>query len=89
MTLPILRPIFGLVLCLEVIWVFRCFAQIWAISKGGPGDATTTLPVYAYRVAQSLHRYDLGAAVSTVTVLLLLAVLVLYFRQMFRQEAEQ
>ncbi|WP_446037991.1 carbohydrate ABC transporter permease [Streptomyces sp. SID1121] len=87
-TLPILRPIFGLVLCLEVIWVFRCFAQIWAISKGGPGDATTTLPVYAYRVAQSLHRYDLGAAVSTVTVLLLLAVLVLYFRQMFRQEAE-
>ncbi|MFJ2647959.1 carbohydrate ABC transporter permease [Streptomyces sp. NPDC087420] len=87
-TLPLLRPIFGLVLCLEVIWVFRCFAQIWAISKGGPGDATTTLPVYAYRVAQSLHRYDLGAAVSTVTVLLLLAVLVLYFRQMFRQEAE-
>jgi N,N'-diacetylchitobiose transport system permease protein len=87
-TLPLLRPIFGLVLCLEVIWVFRCFAQIWAISKGGPGDATTTLPVYAYRVAQSLHRYDLGAAVSTVTVLLLVAVLVLYFRQMFRQEAE-
>jgi N,N'-diacetylchitobiose transport system permease protein len=87
-TLPMLRPLFGLVLCLEVIWVFRCFAQIWAISKGGPGDATTTLPVYAYRIAQSLHRYDLGAAASTITVLLLVAVLVVYFRQMFRQEAE-
>ncbi|MEU3187915.1 sugar ABC transporter permease [Streptomyces sp. NPDC006923] len=87
-TLPVLRPIFGLVLCLEVIWVFRCFAQIWAISKGGPGDATTTLPVYAYRIAQSLHRYDLGAAASTLTVLLLVAVLVVYFRQMFRQEGE-
>ncbi|MEV0037112.1 sugar ABC transporter permease [Streptomyces sp. NPDC050804] len=87
-TLPVLRPLFALVLCLEVIWVFRCFAQIWAISKGGPGDATTTLPVYAYRIAQSLHRYDLGAAASTITVLLLVAVLVVYFRQMFRQEAE-
>ncbi|MDX3854356.1 sugar ABC transporter permease [Streptomyces sp. AK02-01A] len=87
-TLPVLRPLFGLVLCLEVIWVFRCFAQIWAISKGGPGDATTTLPVYAYRIAQSLHRYDLGAAASTITVLLLVAVLVVYFRQMFRQEGE-
>lgn len=88
-TLPMLRPLFGLVLCLEVIWVFRCFAQIWAISKGGPGDATTTLPVYAYRVAQSLHRYDLSAAASTITVVLLVAVLVVYFRQMFRQEAEE
>ncbi|WP_405574483.1 sugar ABC transporter permease [Streptomyces sp. NBC_01167] len=87
-TLPVLRPVFGLVLCLEVIWVFRCFAQIWAVTKGGPGGATTTLPVYAYQVAQSLHRYDLGAAVATLTVLILLAALILYFRQMFRQEAE-
>ncbi|MCT4353499.1 sugar ABC transporter permease [Streptomyces sp. Je 1-79] len=88
-TLPLLRPIFGLVLCLEVIWVFRCFAQIWAVTRGGPGDATTTLPVYAYRVAQSLHRYDLGSAVSTLTVLLLVAVLIAYFRQLFRQEADR
>ncbi|MEV6781461.1 sugar ABC transporter permease [Streptomyces sp. NPDC051098] len=87
-TLPVLRPVFGLVLCLEVIWVFRCFAQIWAVTKGGPGGATTTLPVYAYQVAQSLHRYDLGAAAATLTVLILLAALILYFRQMFRQEAE-
>lgn len=88
-TLPILRPVFGLILCLEVIWVFRCFAQIWAVTKGGPGDATTTLPVYAYRIAQSLHRYDLGAAVSTLTVLLLVAVLIAYFRQLLRQEADR
>lgn len=87
-TLPVLRPVFGLILCLEVIWVFRCFAQIWAVTKGGPGGATTTLPVYAYQVAQSLHRYDLGAAVATLTVLMLVAALILYFRQMFKQEAE-
>ncbi|MFF9909487.1 carbohydrate ABC transporter permease [Streptomyces sp. NPDC013457] len=88
-TLPLLRPLFGLVLCLEVIWVFRCFAQIWAVTRGGPGDATTTLPVYAYRIAQSLHRYDLGSAVSTLTVLLLVAVLIAYFRQLLRQEADR
>ncbi|MET9426438.1 sugar ABC transporter permease [Streptomyces sp. NPDC003036] len=87
-TLPLLRPVFGLLLSLEVIWVFRCFAQIWAVTGGGPGGATTTLPVYAYQVARSLHRYDLGAAAATLTVLILIAVLILYFRQMFRQEAE-
>ncbi|WP_299532120.1 carbohydrate ABC transporter permease [uncultured Streptomyces sp.] len=87
-TLPVLKPVFGLVLSLEVIWVFRCFAQIWAVTGGGPGGATTTLPVYSYQVAQSLHRYDLGAAVATLTVLILIGALILYFRQMFRQEAE-
>ncbi|WP_169987732.1 MULTISPECIES: carbohydrate ABC transporter permease [unclassified Microbispora] len=85
-TFPILRPLFGLITSLEVIWVLTCFAQIWAISKGGPGGATATLPVYAFQIAQSLHRYDLGSAVSTLTVLMLLAVLVVHLRRMFREE---
>ena len=58
-----------------MIWVGKAFAQIWVISEGGPGRATTTLPVYAYQVAQSLHRYDLGAVVSMLTVLLLVLAL--------------
>ncbi|WP_232828532.1 carbohydrate ABC transporter permease [Kribbella monticola] len=87
-TFPILRPMFGLILCLEVIWVFKSFVQIWAISQGGPGNATLTLPVYAYQIAQSLNRYDLGAAISMVTVLILAVVLFAYFRQMFKEEGE-
>jgi N,N'-diacetylchitobiose transport system permease protein len=87
-TFPILRPMFALILCLEVIWVFKSFVQIWAISQGGPGEATTTLPVYAFQVAQSLQKYDIGAAVSMITVLLLTLVLLAYFRQMFKQERE-
>jgi N,N'-diacetylchitobiose transport system permease protein len=86
-TFPVLRPMFGLVTCLEVIWVGKAFVQIWVISEGGPGRATTTLPVYAYQVAQSLHRYDLGAVVSMLMVLLLGLALLFYFRQMFREEA--
>lgn len=86
-TFPLLAPMFGLVTCLEVIWVGKAFVQIWVISEGGPGRATTTLPVYAYQIAQSLHRYDLGAVVSMLMVLLLALVLLFYFRYMFRQEA--
>ncbi len=87
-TFPLLRPLFGLVTSLEVIWTFKCFAQIWAISKGGPEGATTTLPVYAFQVAQSLHKYDLGSAISTLTVLFLVALLVVHLRGMLRQEGE-
>ncbi|MEU0601135.1 sugar ABC transporter permease [Streptomyces sp. NPDC006393] len=87
-TFPVIRPIVMLVLCLEVIWTFRAFVQIWVMTKGGPGDATTILPVYAVQTALSSQRYDLGSAASMVTVVLMSGVLVLYFRQMFRQEEE-
>ncbi|MGC5038132.1 carbohydrate ABC transporter permease [Streptomyces sp. DT190] len=87
-TLPMIRPIFMLVLALEVIWTFKAFVQIWVMTNGGPGEATTILPVYAVQTALSSQRYDLGSAASMVTVLLMAGVLVLYFRQLFRQEGE-
>ncbi|MGW3987973.1 carbohydrate ABC transporter permease [Streptomyces sp. NPDC004830] len=87
-TLPLIRPIFMLVLSLEVIWTFKAFVQIWVMTNGGPGDATTILPVYAVQTALSSQRYDLGSAASMVTVALMAGVLVLYFRQLFRQEGE-
>ncbi|PSK91888.1 carbohydrate ABC transporter membrane protein 1 (CUT1 family) [Haloactinopolyspora alba] len=87
-TLPMVRPIFMLVTSLEVIWTFKAFVQIWVMTQGGPDDATTILPVYAVQRALSSQQYDLGAAASMITVLLISGVLVFYFRQMFRQEAE-
>ncbi|MFI1753117.1 carbohydrate ABC transporter permease [Streptomyces sp. NPDC020571] len=88
-TFPLVRPIFMLVLSLEVIWTFKAFVQIWVMTRGGPGEATTILPVYAVQTALAHQRYDLGSAASMLTVLLMSGVLVLYFRQLFRQEGEQ
>lgn len=86
-TFPILRPLFALITSLEIIWVFKCFPQIWVLSQGGPDGATTTLPVYAFKVARVLHRYDLGSAVAMLTVLILAGALVANLRRMLRQEA--
>ncbi|MEV0588235.1 sugar ABC transporter permease [Nonomuraea sp. NPDC050310] len=88
-TFPVLRPLFALITSLEVIWVAKCFPQIWVLSQGGPDGATTTLPVYAFKVARVLHRYDLGSAVAMLTVLVLAAALVANLRRMLRQEAAQ
>ncbi|AKZ60046.1 hypothetical protein SAM23877_7001 [Streptomyces ambofaciens ATCC 23877] len=59
------------------------------MTRGGPGEATTILPVYAVQTALAGQRYDLGSAASMLTVLLMSGVLVVYFRQLFRQEGEQ
>ncbi|WP_433439397.1 carbohydrate ABC transporter permease [Nonomuraea sp. CA-141351] len=84
-TLPILRQLFALVASLEVIWVAKCFPQIWVLSEGGPDGATTTLPVYAFKIARVLHRYDLGSAVAMLTVVILAVALVSNLRRMVRQ----
>ncbi|MFI6321123.1 carbohydrate ABC transporter permease [Nonomuraea sp. NPDC050556] len=86
-TFPILRPLFALITTLEIIWVFKCFPQIWVLSQGGPDGATTTLPVYAFKVARVLHRYDMGSAVAMVTVLILAVALVSNLRRMRREGA--
>ncbi|NBE97463.1 sugar ABC transporter permease [Nonomuraea sp. KC401] len=83
-TVPMLRQLFALIISLEVIWVAKCFPQIWVLSQGGPDDATTTLPVYAFKVARVLHRYDLGSAVAMLTVVILAVALVSNLRRMVR-----
>ncbi|GAA3125482.1 sugar ABC transporter permease [Planomonospora alba] len=88
-TFPLLRPMFALITALEVIWVFKCFPQIWVLSQGGPDGATTTLPVYAFKIARTLHRYDLGSAVAMVTVVVLAAALVGNLRRMLAQEGAE
>ncbi|WSY16282.1 sugar ABC transporter permease [Embleya sp. NBC_00896] len=88
-TFPILRPIFALVTSLEVIWIFKSFAQIWAIAgENGPINEVRTLPVYAYQKGMVLKLFDMSGAISTITVLILVVMLVFYFRQMFKQERE-
>jgi N,N'-diacetylchitobiose transport system permease protein len=84
-TVPMLRQLFALITSLEVIWVAKCFPQIWVLSQGGPDDATTTLPVYAFKIARVLHRYDLGSAVAMLTVVILAVALVSNLRRMVRQ----
>jgi multiple sugar transport system permease protein len=49
-TLPGLWQIIAAVVILRTIWVFNNFDFIFLTTGGGPVDATTTLPIYAYSV---------------------------------------
>lgn len=79
-TLPLLRAPILLVLLLRSVWMFNRFDVIWLLTGGGPLHATTTLPVYAYVQTFENGSYGLGAAVSTVIFLLLVAFGVAYFQ---------
>lgn len=83
-TLPILRPLIGIVATLSVIWDIQVFTQIWVMRNGKPESQFMTLSIYSYTTAFGQSRYSLGSAVAVLTVVLLLGVMVFYVRQMFK-----
>jgi N,N'-diacetylchitobiose transport system permease protein len=83
-TLPILKQLIVIVTTLSVIWNFGLFTQPWVIRDGKPEPEYQTLATYAYSVAFKNNNYSLGSAISVITVILLMAVMVFYIRQMFK-----
>ena len=79
-TLPQLRPVILVVLLLRTIWMFNKFDIIWLMTRGGPQQATEHLPVLSYRLAFELYDVGKGAAVSTISFLILSVLLLFYFR---------
>jgi N,N'-diacetylchitobiose transport system permease protein len=87
-TLPALAPLLMMLIFLSVIWDFKVFTQIYAMSINAP-DNTMTLSVYAYVIGISEQHYGYAAAASVVMMLLLLVVLVPYIRRMIKSLEEQ
>ncbi len=76
--LPLLLPALLLALMLRSMDAFRLFDSVFVITKGGPGDATNVLQLYA--VKQGLEFFNIGyaSAIANLT-LLCIAVLALGF----------
>jgi N,N'-diacetylchitobiose transport system permease protein len=87
-TFPVLRPFFLATTFLEVIWVFKAFTQVFAINQGGPDRLTETLPVYAFVEGVGNQHYGVGAAISMLTIVILLVLMSAYFRIIVKQEDE-
>jgi N,N'-diacetylchitobiose transport system permease protein len=83
-TLPILKPLLIIVTTLSVIWNFGLFTQVWVVRNGRPEEEYQVLATWSYSTAFNNNNYGLGSAVAVVTVLLLLAVMAFYMRQMFK-----
>ncbi|MFI0423573.1 carbohydrate ABC transporter permease [Spongiactinospora sp. 9N601] len=85
-TLPLLRPVSVTVLLLLFVTTFKTFDTIYLMTRGGPGDATTILPIHAYLEAFSFFRFGTGAAATTIMLLIPLALSLFYFRALRKEE---
>ncbi len=72
--LPMLRPLLAIVALIRIMDAFREFDKIFIMTAGGPGRASETLPIYAWRVA--FNAYDIGYAAAVGVAMLIAIILV-------------
>ncbi|HEY6433875.1 MAG TPA: sugar ABC transporter permease, partial [Acetobacteraceae bacterium] len=72
-TLPLLTPTLVTVAVLRSVDLLRFFDLIYIITQGGPGNASTTLNIYAFR--RGFEFFDMGYA-STLMIALSVTVLI-------------
>jgi multiple sugar transport system permease protein len=86
-TFPLLRPVSAITLLLGFIYTLKVFDLIWIMTRGGPGDSSSTLATWSYRLGfgSLLPRFGPGAAVGNILILIALAFGLVYIRVQRRQ----
>lgn len=77
-TLPGLRPTLVFATITTAIFTLRSFEQVYVVTGGGPLNSTNILVYYIYEQAFSL--FDFGYASAAATVLLAIALVLVYFQ---------
>jgi len=78
--LPSLKPTLLAVACLVTIYSMRAFDMIFALTQGGPLDASNVLPLLSYQFSFQQFKFGIGAAVGTFVVVFVFAVALVYVR---------
>lgn len=88
-TLPWLRPVLITVTVLNVIYAFLQFDVIFAMTQGGPGDATQVLSVLIYRQLFGVTNIGLGSALAVILGVLALLGGLATVKLLYKREGQE
>lgn len=77
-TVPLMKETFVIVLATLIISAMKVFDIIYALTGGGPNNATETMATYMYSQTFRYNNVGTGTAVACVMVLMMLVVIVPY-----------
>jgi multiple sugar transport system permease protein len=86
-TLPLLRPYLLVALLLRIIFEFRAFDSIYALTGGGPANATMVMSMFTYLASFVQFDFGLGAASSWVMLLISMVTCLFFIVTIRRREA--
>ena len=79
-TLPMIRQTITTTLMLITLQTLSVFTLIWVMTAVGPGNASTTLPLYAFKEAFRFGNIGYGTAIATVMLVVGAIFAVVYIR---------
>lgn len=88
-TLPLLMPTLATTTVLNVIYGLKVFDMIYALTNGGPGDATTEVLYTEVFKKFGTGQYAVGTALSSVMFLFMLVIGFFMIRVMTKGEVEE
>jgi multiple sugar transport system permease protein len=88
-TFPLLTPIIAVVMTFSVLFTFTDFQLIWAMTRGGPVNATHLMATLSYQRAILSGFLGEGAAISTAMIPFLLAAIMVSWFGLQRRKWQQ
>ncbi len=81
-TLPMLRPVSAITLLLGFVYTLKVFDIIWIMTRGGPGNSSTTLSTWSYELGfgSLLPHFGPGAAVGNLLIIVAMLCGLLYIK---------
>lgn len=79
-TLPSLLPVIFVTFLASVIISWTKFDLIWVLTQGGPGFDTSVMATYVYSKSFLFYQMGSGAAVATISSLIMILLLIIYYR---------
>jgi multiple sugar transport system permease protein len=86
-TLPLLRPVTGVVLMLGLIYTLKVFDVIYVMTNGGPANSTQTFATWSYNLSFSQQLFGQGAAIGNIILIIALFIALIYLRWSQSQNA--
>jgi multiple sugar transport system permease protein len=80
-TLPLLRPVLLTISIFSIVDSVKIFDPIYALTTGGPGDATETLSYLIYMQTSQFFEIGYGSALAVVTLLIVAVPVILIVRR--------
>lgn len=83
-SLPLMRPVIAVALVLRGIDITTMFANVFIITKGGPGGATETISYFIYRIGFKSFNFGYASAASVIMLILTIIVAQLVVKRAFK-----
>ena len=72
-TFPLLRPVSAITILLGLVYTLKVFDIIWIMTRGGPGNSSTTFAIWSYRLGFGGGSPDLSPAAAVANLLIIVA----------------